>query len=508
MILNRPISVLSFLYLRINNYTKELFIPKDYEITEFDSLFLKTKNKDSYGPYIFEGNSLQIRNSFTPLFYLKTESVEAITPDFSLLIPYCKGSEIDEQGIREFILFNTPLEGRSFIKDVKRITGISKIELLEKGNSIQFTPFIAKDNFSSINDIVQTKVEELVKKNEVIHHAILLSGGNESRINAAISAYYKFNTTFVTWGHPKDKEFAIAASIAKKLKIRHINVRPNVLNLPYQEYIEKTGFLSNMQYAYRYQVIKEIREKIDPNLIWTGWGDINGYPSLNETSELFSTYFLSNMWKKRVPRLSGWNNRWLFLDDISPLPFSKNCQDQKAEIMKINREILTPLIFGQSISAENSLIPIFPVWHDPDIFHLFSELEIKHPRLVNHKGTRVRLKGELYYYLLNQYYPALNWIINAKGFYPGLFNPVLGPFGPLIAAGMRKLKPKEILPFDPIEDKKYLVQQLNIICENPNDIFDRQTILELIKNYESWDGNVIMEVYKLIQVSLFMNYFK
>ena len=131
--------------------------------------------------------------------------------------------------------------------------------------------------------------------------------------------------------------------------------------------------------------------------------------------------------------------------------------------------------------------------------------EKQNTKLITHKIRRLRWKNELYFQLLNKYCPELNYIRNAKGYYPWMTQAKLGIPGLFIAAIMKKLNSFKKYPFEPTEDKLFIKKELFKILDSNLEIFNKQQIEMIIKNMDSWQGPDIHENFKLIQIHWFLS---
>jgi len=470
------------------------------------NLFYSLNNKFSFS-YIKNGKDkiiIKWGNSFFSIFSYKCNNQIIITPNYEHFLNLKLHLSINETGIQEFILFNTPLQNHTFHKEVKRLFNIDT--LIIENNEIKFEKHNKENTENySLGKTFQERIENIIPDIIGLKHGLFLSGGGESRINAAISHHYNLDKDFITWGHPKDKEFIIASRIAEKQKTPHISIRPDVYNLSYRDLLYKTGFLSNMQYSYRYAVLKTIFEKHKYDIIWTGWGDINGYPTMYQSTELFTDFYLS-LYKGEKLYPKGWNHEWLasyklknnkFYDHITQSPTTET-------FFRIKQEELAPRIFGQLLAAESHLVPVFAPWFSPQIYYAVHQEEMYNTALIRNKKARTIWKGELYYRLLKDYCPSLNNIIHSKGYYPWMVQKKYGLVGLAIAAIMKKSIGHKQFPFDPVENKGFLKEELLNIAESNNTIFDKQEIAKIVSISDFWNGNDILEIFKIIQVSWFL----
>lgn len=477
-----------------------------FEIGNF-TLFYSPNKKFSFYYLNKEKDKIKVKwgNPFFPIFSYQNTNQIIITPNYEHILNLKLHLSINETGIQEFVLFNTPLINHTFHKEVERLFDVDTLVI--ENNEIKYKECIKKYEANySLEYTFQERIENIIPDIKELKHGVFLSGGGESRINASIGHHYNLNKDFITWGHPQDKEYIIASRIAEKQKTSHINIRSNICNLPYQELLYKTGFLSNMQYSYRYNVIKKIVEKHKYDMIWTGWGDINGYPTMYQPTELFTAFYLS-LYKMEKQYPKGWNHNWLasyklknnkLYDNITQSPTIET-------FFEINQKELAPRIFGQLLAAESQIIPVFAPWFSPQIYYAVHQEEMNNSTLIKNKKARTIWKGELYYRLLKNYCPSLNNIIHSKGYYPWMVQKKQGFVGLAIAGLMKKSMSYKQFPFDPVEDKGFLKKELLNIVESNNTIFDKQEIREIASNSDFWNGNDILEIFKIIQVSWFLN---
>jgi len=484
------------------------YVPDNYTIISLyhtQIYFKKYDNLPNNYKINLEGKNkyIQFINTLFPIFIYQSDSCQIITPNYSHLLEMKLSLSVDYSGIREFVLFHTPVDNRTFHKEVNRLFGVDKISFN------QFQPNIHYQKKSKISenvlDMFIHNVDINIKTLQNCRYGVFLSGGGESRINAAITNSYGLDKEFINWGHPKDKEYLIADKIAKKLNTPLHNIRPDCSCLPYEELLSQCGYLVNMQYAYRYAAVKHLFERLSFDLVWTGWGDINGYPTRYQPSELFSAYYLGlYSGEKRYP--PGWNHDWLkdhndtgnwLLEQIKADPSPRTFFDLK-------ENLFAPAIFGQVLAIENLVGRVFAPWFSPDLYAAVCCAEKQNHKLINSKLHRVLWKNELYYQLIKKYCPELNHIKNARGYYPWLLRARMGAPGLLVAAVLKKISSRRRYPFDPVEDRVFIKKELSRIVDEGNDLFDREAIKNIIKNVHSWSGPDILEYFKMIQSHWFL----
>ncbi len=477
---------------------------KGYDKIFFDSITIYYKNASQFSflDIIHFGNQIEINlnNSFFPVFLYQNNNQIIITPNYEHFINLKLHLSINETGIQEFILFNTPLQNHTFHKEVKRLFNIDA--LIIENNEIKFKKHKKENEENrSLGKTFQGIIEKIIPDIKELKHGIFLSGGGESRINAAIGHYFNLNKDFITWGHSQNKEYVIASRIAEKQKTPHLNIRPAVYNLPYRNLLYKTGFLSNMQYSYRYDVLKEIVKKHKYDIIWTGWGDINGYPTMYQPSELFTDFYLG-LYKGAKLYPKGWNHEWLKSYKLNNNKlYNHIIKSPTTETFSIiKKEELAPRIFGQVLSTENLIMPVFAPWFSPEMYTAVEREENFNPKLITDKKSRVLWKGEVYYQLIRKYAPELNKIIHSKGYYPWMVRKETGLIGLALATTMKHLMNKMKYPFDPVDDKIFLVIELKKILDSSNSFFDKSVIEKIIKESTYWNGSDILEIFKIVQI--------
>jgi len=453
-----------------------------------------------YGERTFE---IKCDNSFYPLFCYKSEKYEILTPNYENLFKLNLPLSVNDKSIREFILFNTSLQNHTFHHEVERLTGIERIvfensELTFYFQSKRFPQKILKDRFIEKIDVLTSVFKECF-------HGVFLSGGNESRINAAIAQAYRLKKEFITWGHPQDKEYLIAERIANCLKTKLQNIRLDACQLPYQEIMQKSGYLVNMQYAYRYAAVKYLFDDFGYEVVWTGWGDINGYPVRYQPSELFSAYYLG-LYNGEEKYPSGWNREWLEEYNRNGNGIRERIQaDPGAHtFFDLKTEIFAPAIFGAVLGIENTLGTVLTPWFSPELYAAVRYEEKQNPKLITHKIWRIKWKNELYFQLLKKYCPELNYIRNAKGYYPWMTQAKLGFPGLFTASIMKKWYSFKTYPFEPTEDRLFIKNELLRILDSKLEIFNKQQIEMIINHFDSWQGPDIHENFKLIQIHWFL----
>jgi len=500
-------------YYNINNFVIVKNLKNHININGYDRIFIgsniilyyEKSNKFSFYSLLLNDNRIELQwnNSYYPIFKYSAKNYSIITTDYKHYFDLKLELTINQNNVIEFILFNTTTKTRTLHNKVERIFHINKIIIDE--NQIKFDYVDERLNDESLINVFQKQIYNVVLESLSLNHGIFLSGGSESRINAAIAQYYGLQKEFITWGHPEDKEYRIAGKIANKLKTKHINIRPDVSNLPYKELLLKTGFLVNMQYAYRYSVVKQLFENYDYDLIWTGWGDINGYPTMYQPSELFSDFYLG-LYKgeKRFP--NGWDIDWLHSYKFKDNPIFKKINIDKSikTFFILRKNFFAPYIFGQVLSIENILGSVYSPWFNSIIYKAIYREENIQPRIIYNKKERTIWKNDLYYHLIKQYYPPLNKIINSKGYYPWMVRKQTGCFGLGGAYLLKKLGKYRKYPFDPVEDRNFLKLELQKILDDSIKIFNKEDILEIIKNIDLWNGYQILEIFKLIQIYWFL----
>lgn len=495
-------------FIIFQNFPIDIKIEKNYNKITFGSnviLFYKEANNFSFNEIHFKEKYIEIcwSNSFYPIFKYNGENCLIITPNYEHFFKFKLPLTINQNSIIEFILFNTIIGNDTFHNEVERIFYINKIYIND--NKIKCERYNKQSDAKSLIEVFQNQVRKTIANTLSLKHGVLLSGGGESRINAAIAHFYGLQKEFITWGHPEDKEYKIAAKISNKLKTRHVNIRLEASCLPYKEFLLKTGFLVNMQYAYRYTGVKRLFKTYEYDMVWTGWGDINGYPTIYQPSELFSGFYLS-LYKDEIIFPKGWNLDWL-----QSYPFEKNSiikkiknDNSKKTFFELKREIFTPYIFGQVISIENTLGSIYAPWFHPIIYQAVKREESFNSKIIDSKKERTIWKNELYYQLINKYFPTLNNIKNSKGYYPWMVRKQTGIFGLSLGYFLKILEKYKQYPFDPVEDRNFLKMELHKILDDSLEIFKKEDIAQFIKNIDLWNGYQILEIFKLIQVYWFL----
>lgn len=468
-------------------------------------LYYEKSDKFSFFSLLMDDKRIELQwnNPYFPIFKYSDKNFSIVTNVYKIYFDLKLRLTINQNNLIEFILFNTTTGNATFHNEVERVFNINKIIIDE--NQIKYDFVDEKLNGKTIIDIYQNQVEKIITNTLHFKHGIFLSGGGESRINAAIAQYYGLQKEFITWGHPKDKEYIIASKIANKLNTTHRNIRPNLVNLPYKELLLKTGFLVNMQYAYRYSVVKQLFEIYNYDLIWTGWGDINGYPVCYQPSELFSDYYLGLYYgKKRLP--IGWNIDWLKNDELEYNEIVEQIKENPSlsTFFSIKEKILAPRIYGSVLGSENTLGSIIAPWFNSDIYSAVENEENLNPKIIRSKLFRTLWKNELYYQLIKFYCPSLNYIKNAKGYYPWMIQRKTGLAGIFVSALLKKWHSRKAYPFDETEDRSFIKSELEKILDANIELFDKKGIKKIIENYLSWRGPDIFENFKLIQIHWFL----
>lgn len=502
-----PLRIKNYLLIRgleSGNYQLDKFIK--VVIDSGTVLFYQGSSLSSYsffctisGDYI-----LKCENAFYPVFYHKSKQLIAITPDYSLLNVLNLPLDINYTAIKEFVVFNTPLKTGSFNNIVERLFGIREITINHADINISYI----KENIerSSLLNTFGNNIKGIINNTFSDKHGVFLSGGNESRINAAISNHYNLDRNFITWGHPEDIEFIIASKIAKEKKIGHINIRPVAADLPYREYLEKTGYLSNMQYAYRYQSVKSVYEQYAFNHLWTGWGEVNGFIKENSPTEFFNQAFWDYI-KLQTINNSFWSKDFLLSTKLNSLEVlqKRDKREFLYILFRFFQKEIAPRIYGQVLSAESTICNIIAPWFDRKIYESIFHQQERNSNLFLSRSSRVKWKNNIYTNLLNKYDPALNNFKNSKNYYPFLFSDSLKHIGLPIAYLLTKTSKKRQRFFDPMENTEFMKRELENCLESRRMIFNNIGILKAINNSYKWTGPEILELFKIIQINLFLS---
>lgn len=458
---------------------------------------IKLLYKNSLNNNLFELQEevITINQSFINLFYYYFNDIVLICPDFKYLLKL--PLKLDYDGIKEFILFNTPLFENTLFKNVLRKSNVHHIVLKD---NIKFLFFNGVES-SNLKSTYQTFIDSINIRNQDFKnrkHAILLSGGYESRINAAISSFYSYNSDFFTWGHPENIEFTIANRIAQKLRCNHYNLRTKCKPIDYINYAETSGYLSNIQYAFRLKVLEILQEKNNYDYIWSGWADIVGFTNINQSSELISPYLISKLNKLNFPNF-GWKREWLSeCAKHIQLSFLKELNTKK--LFEFKNSFLAPVIFGQVITNERIKYSLVTPWFTNDIYNSVIHEENGRQRIKINKLDRTLWKGNLYYSLLKRYENRLNYIVLSKGYSPFFLQKNFNLIGLFISGLLKNVNARRNYPYDPVEDKDFLYNELLKALDSKFELFDNKSIFELTQRKDSWNGIEIFEIYKIIQI--------
>lgn len=457
---------------------------------------------DSFGVYnfIINDKGINSRNSLLPYFHYKTEKYELITPNFSIFFRLALSLTKDENSIKEFVLFNTPLYDHTFFNEVKRYSNIKEI-LFSIKDKIQFVQRQNMPNSCIYEEFTNT-IELVVNETKDLKHGVLLSGGYESRINAAIAYKYSLNRKYFTWGNECDIENIIAKKVAQRLSTTHINIESVVSLNGSIEFLEKTGYIAHMSHSHTMVAINSIFRNYDVDLIWNGWGDLNGYTPIKYPTEIFSP-FMINLFKGEMSYPIGWNREWINTLDLTNYDWiDMNKKHSLEKIFDLLESMIAPLIIGQTFAAQNLAGPIISPWFSRDIYDSLKYEEFNNPDLIKKKYKRVLWKGDFYYRLLKNYSNPLNYIKTSKGYYPFCFNKqfsyLLAPFN-LITSYIEKHKK---YPKTSIDDKFMLLEELEKIESQNLEMYNKSEIRYIIKNYEQFHKH---ELYKIIQVAWLLN---
>ena len=224
-----------------------------------------------------------------------------------------------------------------------------------------------------------------------------------------------------------------------------------------------------------------------------------------QPSELFSDYYLGLYdGEDRCP--AGWNKDWLkeFTQHEKYISEKIKANPDKSPFFELKDNLFAPHIFGQVLSIENTLGSVYAPWFHPDIYAAIQYEEKQNKKIVNHKLWRTLWKNELYFDLIKRYCPELNYIKNSKGYYPWMVSKLFGFAGLFLASRLKKLESRKKYPFDPVEDRIFIKEELERIVEEGGEIFEKKDLYNIIRDIDHWKGSDILEYFKLIQVHWFL----
>lgn len=494
----------NYLITNIEINTKAKRRLSDQKIDKYNENIYIKKTQFSYESLSLSPGRYKIRRDIPeyPIFYFQKSNSFAISPDFSIIFSVLSNCfEIDDIAIQEFILFNTPLEGKTIIKNVSRVFNISVIEFTNnKIGLIQKFEEPETDVFKKFKE----RVQDFCLKNVHVNKAILLSGGKESRINAAIAKKYSMPCFFISWGEKDDEENRVAKKISKMLKLNHKTLQITPRGIDYDNFLIKSGFLLNLKYAFRYSIIESIKKRYCIDEIWTGWGDISGFVRMTNISE-FSTKFYVNLFNGDIIRPEGWSCD--YLGDIRKSEFVQEILNKpvREKFVRNKYLIIGPAIYGGVLAAENTVLPIWAPWFSNEIYQAIMQSEKSNQNLLYKRAERTLWKNQLYYKLINHFHHNLNRIKYSDGPYPWMLRSKIGlPF----AFIMKKMSSKNRNLHNVNESKIWIINELKKVIEEKKNPFNIKEIEFKIRNYQNWDGEEVSENLKIIQINKALNYLK
>lgn len=472
---------------------------KNFNVRTLRGYKLYYSQPNVFSQFSLIGETIIVNKTFSCLFYYKNKSLEILTPNFKHILSIADKLTVNSKGIKEFVLFNTPLEQRTFFNEVKRIFNINIITISNNFLSfIYYNSIVSHDVYTCFNDYIENSIKYMKNAN----NAFLISGGYESRINAAIASFYGLKGAFFTWGNTGNIENILAKKVANKLCREHFNLKVIIGEKNCTEYAKYTGYLSNLQYAFRLALIEKLARYCKFDIIWSGWGDILGSTTYNHPNEILSTALIQYINNKN-PTPSCWNKDWLSGYQSEIIDFNRHRSNKRKRIEIVNgikTNILAPLIYGQVVTVENCMNAVFLPWFNEFAFNAIKNEEYKRKKLIFSKIYRTKWKGELYYRIIKNYNDKMNNIKISKGFYPFLFSPLFLKSGILIAWLQKKNEQRKEYPFDAIEERIWQKNTLKEILDSEFTQFDKKAIIKFIDKMESLNGNDIFEIYKIIQV--------
>ena len=260
--------------------------------------------------------------------------------------------------------------------------------------------------------------------------------------------------------------------------------------------------MSNLQYTFRIKAIQEVKKLGDYDYLWTGWGDINGFPSFVGQSELFSEFLIS-LYQGKIIAPLGFSREWLNSYNVNDNEVFKSIYENPTNktMFDLKRNLIAPRIFGTVINQENTLININAPWFLPKIYNALHKEELIASNLISSKGDRSIWKGELYYSIIKKYKPEFNRIVHSKGYYPWMLRKKYGFLGLGISFLMKKMESKKVYSTDKTENLTFIVEELLNIFEARNPIFNHSYIKSLLDNKDNLSGSQIFIAFKIIQVN-------
>lgn len=485
----------------------ENIVPKTFLISYINSdLIIEIDSQK-----LIQKNSFSLQwHPYYPIYIFKDGFDWILSNNIRFLKNQIRNTTINETALLEFIYFNTPLEKNTIYNEIISKIGVEYININIPNKSFDFYNYNYHFKNSLLDDFDQNcqSCYSLFQNKNI---ASFLSGGGESRINAAFLESKGSNATYFTWGHPKDIEFQIASKIIEKLdnqKLINLRIAPPS-RAEYFEYASETGFLSNLQYTYRIKIIKKIINFDVFDSLWTGWGDINGYPSLNYESEMFTNSIIGLI-NGELKKPIGFSTDWLKSINIEDTQIGRLLSKQKQEkdIFQIKRELLAPRIFGTVIGYENNFISICAPWFYPNIYQKIKYEENSNKKLVVSKLTRTKWKGNLYFQLVNKYFSKLNYLKNSKGYYPILLNKQFGNLGLALSFLLKTQVKTKLHQYDKTESNEFIKRELESIIFLNDNRFDNDYIKSLLYKTNNLSGTEIFNSFKIIQSNWAINSIK
>ncbi|MFW9844859.1 MAG: asparagine synthase-related protein [Candidatus Thorarchaeota archaeon] len=187
-----------------------------------------------------QGKSLEFANDrygFKSIFYYwNSQSDHFAVSDSYLSIEQellSIGLQPNDVAISEFLLFNFPLDGKTFIKDLHRLqmgsigfysNGKLSIEQYWTSSSISSVVTDIEEAVQTIEDLLNKATSIIVSNHKDADFALGLSGGMDSRLVAAKFIEHGVKPICYVYGNRKADSFRVASEVAKQLDLKLVLV--------------------------------------------------------------------------------------------------------------------------------------------------------------------------------------------------------------------------------------------------------------------------------------------
>lgn len=361
------------------------------------------------------------RLRYFDLFYHFSEDLFIISDKFAEIIQTGLFSlnEIDKQALLEFVFFEYPLFGKTFIKNINFVSlgTIFKIDLdnktLEKEHyyNLVFKPnpdFYTNNNYDELGKMFDRAIRRIkgLFPPETVY-GLGLSGGLDSRLIAYLAKRHKLNLKTFIFGEKNSDAYSISRKIAKELNLDHHELG---FKRDFFKYCEKGinyNPMMSLYYTWYYAIYKDLPQ-FDVYLTgFFGGGGIGG-ALLRETDlhinndrdlaeQILKHYFEYDL---------GKNGLYYFRDKSlfskikkSIIEFSKNSLNsefwQKIEEFNLKRQ-LTYTKNNPSFNFYGLYEFSYSIFVDPDIVTFFLKIPPK-----------LRAKRNYYFNFFKEKIPSL-----------------------------------------------------------------------------------------------------